>query len=182
MRIPALSGRLPELEVLETTGSRNIGREQALRYAENLSESALRISSKSLIEGMRMLAEMPLYKKTGATHCDCAILFSQNGDPLVASEDIGRHNAVDKTIGGGLLRRVDFANCWLAVSGRLPADMVVKPLLLGIPIIASVSAPTSDGIEVGERSGLTVIGFVRGGRLNCYSHPERVFGKLIRTP
>jgi len=67
-----------------------------------------------------------------------------------------------------------FEKCWLAVSGRLPADRVLKPILLGNPLVASVSAPTSDGIEVGERSGLTVVGFVRGGRLNCYCHPERI--------
>jgi FdhD protein len=171
-RVTALSGVFPELGVLETTGSRNIGKESALRHAERISESHLRVSSKTLIEGVRMLSEMPLYKQTGATHC--AILFSQEGDALSASEDIGRHNAVDKTIGGGLMNNVDFTKCWLAVSGRLPADMVLKPLLLRIPLIASVSAPTSDGIEVGEQSGLTVVGFVRGGRLNCYSHPERV--------
>jgi FdhD protein len=124
------------------------------------------------MQGVGMLAKMPLYKKTGGTRC--AILFSQRGDPLVASEDIGRHNAVDKTVGGGLMKRVAFGECWLAVSVRLPADMVLKPLFLGIPLVASVSAPTSDGIEVGELSGLTVVGFVRGGRLNCYCHPERI--------
>ena len=172
MRISSLAGVLPGLEVLETTGSRNVGKEHTLRHAVSISESHFRISSKTLMQGVRMLAEMPLYKKTGGTHC--AILFSQKGDPLVASEDIGRHNAVDKTVGGGLMKRVDFKKCWLAVSGRLPADMVLKPLLLGIPLVASVSAPTSDGIEVGERSGLTVVGFARGGRLNCYCHPERV--------
>jgi FdhD protein len=172
MRISHLAGVFPELDLLETTGSRNVGKEHALRHAEKMSESHFRLSSKSLMQGVGMLAEMPLYKKTGGTHC--AILFSQKGDPLVASEDIGRHNAVDKTVGGGLMKRVDFKECWLAVSGRLPADMVLKPLLLGIPLVASVSAPTSEGIEVGERSGLTVVGFVRGGRLNCYCHPERI--------
>lgn len=172
MRISSLSGIMPGLEVLETTGSRNVGKEYALRHVGDLSASSFRISSRSLIGGVRMLAEMPLYKKTGGTHC--AILFSQKGDPLVASEDIGRHNAVDKTVGGGLMKRIDFKECWLAVSGRLPADMVLKPLLLGIPLVASVSAPTSEGIDVGERAGLTVVGFVRGGRLNCYCHPERI--------
>ena len=172
MRISPLAGVVPGLDLLETTGSRNIGKEQALRHAVRISGSHFRISSKTLMQGVGMLAEMPLFKKTGGTHC--AILFSQKGDPLVASEDIGRHNAVDKTVGGGLMKRVDFRECWLAVSGRLPADMVLKPLLLGIPIVASVSAPTSDGIEVGEHSGLTVVGFVRGGRLNCYCHPERI--------
>jgi FdhD protein len=52
--------------------------------------------------------------------------------------------------------------------------MVMKAVVVGIPLIASVSAPTSDGIEVGERFGLTVVGFVRNGKLNCYCHPQRI--------
>ena len=115
---------------------------------------------------------MPIFKRTGATHC--AILFSKDGEPVISAEDLGRHNSVDKVIGGGLMKRVDFGECWLAVSGRLPADMVLKPALVGIPLVASVSAPTLSGVKAGQRAGITVIGFTRGGRLNCYSHPERV--------
>jgi FdhD protein len=121
---------------------------------------------------MEELSRMPLYVKTGGTHC--AILFSQDGHPLSSAEDIGRHNAVDKTIGGGLMKGVDFSETWLAVSGRLPADMVLKAVIVGIPLIASVSAATSGGIESGERAGVTVVGFVRGGKLNCYCHPQRI--------
>jgi FdhD protein len=134
--------------------------------------SPFRVRSGVLLKAAEDLSRMPLYLKTGGTHC--SILFSQRGDRLIAAEDIGRHNAVDKAIGGGLKKGVDFAACWLAVSGRLPADMVLKPLLMGIPLIASVSAPTSEGIELGKRAGLTVVGFARGNRLNCYCHPGRI--------
>jgi len=81
---------------------------------------------------------------------------------------------VDKVIGSALIKGTDFSRSWLAVSGRLPADMVLKPALLGIPLVASVSAPTTEGVEMGERSGVTVVGFTRGGRLNCYTYPDRI--------
>jgi FdhD protein len=129
------------------------------------------------LKSMEELSRMPLYSRSGGTHC--AVLFSERGEALVAAEDIGRHNAVDKVIGGGMKKGLDFTACWLAVSGRLPADMVVKPLLAGIPLVASVSAPTSGGVALGESSGLTVVGFVRGGRLNCYAHPERIINAAV---
>jgi FdhD protein len=171
IRTSRLRGCLPHLGVLETTGTRNVSMEGFILSREKLS-SGRPVSSDVLLKGMEELSRMPLYVKSGGTHC--AILFPREGNALASAEDIGRHNAVDKTIGGGMRKKVDFSDTWLAVSGRLPADMVLKPLLVGIPLIASVSAPTSGGIELGERSGLTVVGFVRGGRLNCYSHPERI--------
>jgi len=170
-RTSRLRGSPPDLGVLETTGTRNVGAER-LTGLRQIPPSGFRISSGVLLEGMEELSRMPLYVKSGGTHC--AILFSPEGKALASAEDIGRHNAVDKTVGGGTLKGVDFSGTWLAVSGRLPADMVLKPLLVGIPLIASVSAPTSGGVDLGERSGLTVVGFVRGGRLNCYCHPERI--------
>ncbi|MGD2127522.1 MAG: formate dehydrogenase accessory sulfurtransferase FdhD [Desulfobacteraceae bacterium] len=171
-RSPSRRGALPQLDLLESTGTRNMALEHLPLIAGRLSGSALRVSAEVLIKGMRMLSEMPLYKRTGGTHC--AILFSPAGDPIFSAEDIGRHNAVDKAIGGGLTQSIDFGHCWLAVSGRLPADMVFKPLVAGIPLVASLSAATSDGIEIGERAGLTIVGFARGDRFNCYCHPERI--------
>jgi FdhD protein len=171
IRTSPLRGSLPQLGVLETTGTRNVSMEGFVCKRERLSAGRA-FSSEVLMKGMEELSRMPLYVKSGGTHC--AILFSRQGNALASAEDIGRHNAVDKTIGGGMRKNVVFSDTWLAVSGRLPADMVLKPLLVGIPLIASVSAPTSGGVELGERSGLTVVGFVRGGRLNCYSHPERI--------
>jgi FdhD protein len=171
IRVPRLRGAFPRLDLLETTGTRNVSLERLIVEKENISPDFC-VQAEVLLKAAEALARMPLYSETGGTHC--SILFSRHGDQLMAAEDIGRHNAVDKAIGGGLIKGVDFAVCWLAVSGRLPADMVLKPLLVGIPLIASVSAPTSEGIELGERAGITVVGFVRGGRLNCYSHPERI--------
>lgn len=170
VRAPNFHGKLPTLGLLESTGSRNVRPEEVL--TSKIHESDLRVSSRTIIRGVRMLSEMPLYKRTGGTHC--SILFNETGDPLASAEDIGRHNAVDKVIGSGLLKGMDFSKSWLAVSGRLPADMVVKPALIGIPLIASVSAPTTEGIEMGASSGVAVVGFTRGGRLNCYTCPERI--------
>jgi FdhD protein len=171
IRASRLRGSLPRLDELETTGTRNVGLERLIRNKE-MTLSDFRLSSGVLLKEMEYLSRMPLYVRTGGTHC--AILFSQDGHPLSSAEDIGRHNAVDKTIGGGMLNGADFAKCWLAVSGRLPADMVLKAVVVGIPLIASVSAPTSHGIDTGEHAGVTVVGFVRGGKLNCYCHPERI--------
>lgn len=170
VRVPKFNGKVPKLSLLESTGSRNVRPEEVL--ASRILESDLRVSARTIIRGLRMLSEMPLYKRTGGTHC--SILFNETGDPLASAEDIGRHNAVDKVVGSGLLGGLDFKRSWLAVSGRLPADMVLKPALAGIPIVASVSAPTTEGIEMGESSGVAVVGFTRGGRLNCYSYPARI--------
>jgi FdhD protein len=171
IRASRLRGSLPRLDELETTGTRNVGPARFFRNKE-MTLSDFQVSSGVLLTGMEELSRMPLYVKTGGTHC--AILFSQEGHPLSSAEDIGRHNAVDKTIGGGLMKGVDFSETWLAVSGRLPADMVLKAVVGGIPLMASVSAATSGGIELGERAGVTVVGFVRGGKLNCYCHAERI--------
>jgi FdhD protein len=164
-------GFFPGLDMLETTGTKNINPDRLIR-GKGIISSALRLSSKTLLRGVGELSRMPLYIKSGATHC--AILFSDQGEPVASAEDIGRHNAVDKTIGGAVRNGVDFGKCWLAVSGRLPADMILKPLLLGIPLVASVSAATKEGIELAERFGLTVVGFARRGRFNCYCHPHRI--------
>lgn len=178
VRAPRLRGKLPSLTLLESTGSRNRMPEEILpKTAAGATD--FRVSVRSLILGVRMLAEMPLYLRTGGTHC--AILFAANGEALASAEDIGRHNAVDKVIGSGMKKGVNFGGCWLAVSGRLPADMVIKPALLGIPLIASVSAPTTEGIEMGARAGIAVVGFTRGGRLNAYTYPERILAQEERS-
>jgi FdhD protein len=160
---------IPELTLLESTGSRNIDRDSAFRLAASISPSSLRVSSQSWPTASVRCRNAHL-QKTGGTHWR---FFSREGRTSFSAEDIGRHNAVDKVVGGALKKRVAFSRSWLAVSGRLPADMVMKAVVVGIPLIASVSAPTSDGIEAGERFGLTVAGFVRNGKLNCYCHPGR---------
>ncbi len=171
-RNPRNQGSRPVATLPESTGSRNIDLSSHSRLARGIRGSRLKVRVKSLIEGIRMLKRMPIFNRTGGTHC--AILFSPSGDPLFSAEDLGRHNSVDKVIGGGLKKGIDFNESWLAVSGRLPKDMIIKAVLSGIPLIASVSAVTSEGVRTGEESGVTVVGFGREGRINCYCHPFRI--------
>lgn len=167
-----LKEKIPTASLLETTGSRNLPPSLHPDKKQRISGSSLKVRLDDLIEGIRMLKKMPVFNRTGGTHC--AILFSPSGEAVFSAEDLGRHNSVDKAIGGGLKERIDFNRCWLAVSGRLPRDMVFKAVLAEIPLIASVSAVSSEGAVTGEESGVTVVGFGREGRVNCYSHPHRI--------
>ena len=120
------------------------------------------------------LAEAPLFRRTGSVHV--AVLGSVSGHARFRVEDVGRHNAVDKAVGWALQEGLDLSGCYLAVSGRLPADMVYKAIGARIPLLASVSAATAGGVDAALSGGITLIGFAREGRMNIYSVPERVSG------
>jgi len=120
------------------------------------------------------LAEAPLFRRTGSVHV--GLLGSGTGHVRFRVEDVGRHNAVDKAVGWGLMQGVPLSDCFLAVSGRLPADMVYKAIGAGIPLVASVSAPTANGVAAALQGGVTLIGFAREGRMNIYTFPERGLG------
>jgi FdhD protein len=88
---------------------------------------------------------------------------------------VGRHNAVDKVVGEQLLMgRMPLPEHVLQVSGRLSFEIVQKAAVAGIPIVTAVSAPSSLAVDAAERFGMTLVGFVRDGRCNIYTHPERV--------
>jgi FdhD protein len=93
---------------------------------------------------------------------------------LAFAEDVGRHNAVDKAIGFGAVNKINFGECFLASSGRLTGDMVLKAGRVGLPIVASLAAAVDSGITIAKETGLTLIGFVRGKRMNIYNLSERV--------
>jgi FdhD protein len=112
-----------------------------------------------------------LHTRTGGIHI--VGLFGPDGK-ICIMEDIGRHNALDKVIGYGLKHNVDFSRTIVTCSGRLSSEMVRKCLIANIPIIASRGATTTLAISMGEQSGLTIIGFVRGHKMNIYTCVERV--------
>ena len=90
------------------------------------------------------------------------------------AEDIGRHNAVDKVIGVGVSSNLDFQEHFISSSGRLSGDLVLKAVRMHIPIVASMTSAIDSGIEAARRTGITLIGFVRGKRMNVYTKPERI--------
>ncbi|PKQ26867.1 MAG: sulfurtransferase FdhD [Candidatus Anoxymicrobium japonicum] len=121
-----------------------------------------------------LLAGQEIFKASGGTHG--AGLFDRHGRMLVVKEDVGRHNAVDKALGFLLMSQESPTDKGLILSGRLSYEMVLKAARAGVPLVCSVSAPTALGIEVGVRTGVTTVGFLRGAGFNVYSHPARVGG------
>jgi FdhD protein len=114
-----------------------------------------------------------VFGRTGGLHA--AGLFEASGRLVIAREDIGRHNAVDKAIGVSLLQGcVPLSERLLLVSGRGGFEIVQKALVAGVPILASVSAPSSLAVQMARVGGLTLVGFLRDRRFVVYSHPNRV--------
>lgn len=130
------------------------------------------VSASILIDSMKDLLNNPLHKQTGAVHL--AGLYTVDGQCLVKSEDVGRHNAVDKVIGWLVKNKIDPSNKMLLSSGRLPLEMALKCILSGIEILASKAPVMASAIEFSEKLNLTLIGFVREGRMNVYTHKERI--------
>jgi FdhD protein len=112
------------------------------------------------------------FRKTGGVHV--AALCSPDGQVVALAEDVGRHNAVDKVIGAVAIKNMSFSKLFLALSGRLTGDIVLKAARTKIPLIASLSAAISSGIETATLTNITLIGFVRGKRMNVYTYPERI--------
>ena len=115
----------------------------------------------------------PAFERSGGLHATG--LFGADGELIVAREDVGRHNAMDKVVGRTLLDGgLPLAERILCVSGRLSFELVQKAAVAGAPILVGVGAPSSLAIELAANRGMTLCGFARGGELNVYTGEERV--------
>jgi len=136
-----------------------------------LSESMI-VQIQTIYEIMKTnLTASTLFKETGGAH---SVAIFDKEKPLIILEDVARHNAVDKIIGYCFMNNIDYRNKILVVSGRISASIFSKADKVNIPIVLSKSAPTSLSIERAKASGITLVGFIRGERMNIYTHPMRI--------
>ena len=114
-----------------------------------------------------MRAAQANFDSTGGIHASG--IFSATGKLLTLREDIGRHNALDKVIGEGLLNEIDFTNCFLLVSGRISFELMQKAIAARIPLVAGISAPSSLAVSFAKTSRQSLIGFLRPPTMNIYA-------------
>lgn len=135
--------------------------------------SKLNVAAKIIFEAVKQLNfKAKTYRQTGGVHA--AALYNSKGILVALSEDVGRHNAVDKVIGIAALKKLSFPDLFLASTGRLSGDIVFKAAKLGIPIVATLGAALDSGVEMAKKANLTLAGFVRGNRINIYTYPKRI--------
>jgi FdhD protein len=142
-----------------------------LRAREVAADTAI---ARTVLTGLpeTLRAAQAVFADTGGLHG--AGLATTAGTLIAAREDVGRHNAVDKLVGWALGAGIDPAAHVLVLSGRLGYELVQKAIMLGVPIVAAVSAPSSLAIELAERFNVALVGFVRGQRANVYAHAWRI--------
>lgn len=121
----------------------------------------------------RLRAAQPAFALTGGVHASG--LFTPGGELVAVREDVGRHNALDKLVGWALNEgKVPLSDYALLVSGRLSYELVQKAITAGIPLVAAVGAPSSLAVDLAERFGITLVGFLRPTSMNVYAHLARV--------
>lgn len=172
--MPGATGAMAVPDTAQLIGS-GCGRANARVLIENLPpvQSEMRISAEILVHlPAQITRQQAAYRAAGGIHA--AAVFDAKGRAIVVCEDVGRHNAVDKVTGYCLLRGISLKDKILVSTGRASYDMVAKGVRLGVPIIASISSPTSLAVELAEVLHCTLLGYLRGKTLNVYTHGWRI--------
>ena len=129
------------------------------------------VKASDIIENMkRLTAKASIWQETGSVHV-AQLVYK---DQFITREDVSRHVAVDKVIGAAAKAGFDLSRSYVCYSGRMPADMLIKIVRVGIPILVSNAAPAGSGYEIAKKGNITMIGFVRDNRFNLYNAYERI--------
>ncbi|AMK14886.1 formate dehydrogenase accessory sulfurtransferase FdhD [Methanobrevibacter olleyae] len=134
-------------------------------------DADLVVNASEIIANMKRLTDKAeIWQATGSVHVAQLVY----GNQFITREDVSRHVAVDKVIGAAAKSGFDLSKSYISYSGRMPADMLIKIVRVGIPILVSNAAPAGSGYDIAEKGNITMIGFVRGDRFNLYTAPERI--------
>ncbi len=172
--MPGVASAEERIDVVRLIRS-GCGRTDAQELVEDLApiDTQVTVQAEMLprLQG-QMTRQQAAYRAAGGIHA--AAVFDARGRTVVVCEDIGRHNAVDKAIGYCLLRGISLKDKILMSTGRASYDMITKGVRLGVPIVASISSPTSLAVELAEALNCTLLGYLRGKTLNVYTHSWRI--------
>ncbi len=147
--------------------------DQVLKIPESIKIKS-KFSSNSILKALKNFSnQQKIQKKTGATHA-CA-LFNSKGDLIIIKEDVGRHNALDKLIGATFNSKF-LKGCFVITSSRASYEMVQKLAYLNLKLLVAISAPTALALRLADQLEITLIGFARNNRYNCYTHSKQLIG------
>lgn len=147
--------------------------EEAMRSVDAVGASRLTLQAEDVTSAVRLLSKVqPLHAETGAVHA--AGFYVPGKGIVMAREDVGRHNALDKLAGALAKAGIDGSSGAVVVTSRVSVEMVQKTAAIGAAIIMAVSAPTALAIRTAEAAGMTLVALVRGDDFDIFTHPERV--------
>jgi FdhD protein len=179
--MPGAASSPPQSDVAPLIRS-GCGRTEVGALVENMSPigAGAKVRADTLSKlGGQITRRQAAYRAAGGIHA--AAVFETDGRTVVVCEDIGRHNAVDKAVGYCLLRGISLQDKVLVSTGRASYEMVTKGVRVGVPILASISSPTSLAVELAEALNCTLLGYLRGRTFNVYTHGWRIVADGINA-